>query len=150
MDAFAHCQQATEAPTERKITSKETRLEAFKDVLHIVNFNWPFYNITPAFLDIYKPNFPNIAFYGPNVSQDLAGIVREVNTTNGFVGYKTLVQAMHDFPDYAGYLYTNDDVVLNRTSSPPTTRPRSGNKSPSRPKEVHDRSLAPPLTDYWH
>ncbi|KAF9372795.1 hypothetical protein CPB97_001005 [Podila verticillata] len=43
----------------------ETRLEAFKDVLLNANFNWPFYNITPAFFNIYKPYFHNTAFYGP-------------------------------------------------------------------------------------
>ncbi|KAG0036357.1 hypothetical protein BGZ82_004325 [Podila clonocystis] len=43
----------------------------------------------------------------------MAGIVREVNTTKGFVRHRTLIQTMQEFPDYAGYLYTNDDVVLN-------------------------------------
>ncbi|KAG0011344.1 hypothetical protein BGZ81_002234 [Podila clonocystis] len=43
----------------------------------------------------------------------MAGIVREVNTTKDFVGHKTLVQTMQEFPDYARYLYTNDYVFLN-------------------------------------
>ncbi|KAG0092455.1 hypothetical protein BGZ93_005042 [Podila epicladia] len=43
----------------------------------------------------------------------MSGVVREVNTTNGSVGYRNVIQAMQEFSDYAVYLYINDDIDLN-------------------------------------
>jgi len=61
-----------------------------------------------------------------------------VNTTNDIVGYKTLVQAMHDFPDYAGYLYTNDDMLLNPYQLATYDQTKVRKQVPTRPKDVHD------------
>ncbi|KAI9240719.1 MAG: hypothetical protein BYD32DRAFT_458529 [Podila humilis] len=88
--------------------------DTFKDVLLVVNFNWDgHYDLIPTYLQIYKPYFLNIVFYGPNVTGELLIFVNPVEALNGQLSYISLVTAMEKYPGYKDYLHTKDDVVLN-------------------------------------
>ena len=117
-DALKECQQEAETdPTMSRIqitVPQEKDYSArFKDMLLVVNLNHPIYDAIEPFLAIYKPYFPNIAIYGPEVPSNMADLVTEIPYDAGHASYRSLVLAMEKYPDYAGYLFTNDDGVLN-------------------------------------
>lgn len=80
-----------------------------KDILLIINYNHPHYDSIPFLQELYQPYFPNIVFTGPgNHSQ-----VESCDHENGYYAYKALAPIMKKHPDYAGYLWINDDCVIN-------------------------------------
>jgi hypothetical protein len=83
--------------------------EHFNDVLLIINYNHPFYQSIDFLKKIYGIAFDHIVFYGekPNAR------VHTINHHFGWYGYRTLADAMERYPDFRGYLYTNDDCFLN-------------------------------------
>jgi hypothetical protein len=58
---------------------------------------------------IYSPYFPHIVFYGP---QEHAA-VEFCDHYRGWFSYKDIALAMQKYPDYAGYLFINDDLIIN-------------------------------------
>ncbi|KAF8950051.1 hypothetical protein BGZ52_003934 [Haplosporangium bisporale] len=128
---------------------KEFPADRFKDILLVVNFNHPTYAAIEPFLSIYKPYFPNIKFYGPAVPNNLKDIVTEINHNAGTTGYQTLISAVEHNPQYAGYLYTNDDTVLNVFQLAEFDQDKVWKKVPDVKDEVHDRTKTPPVEWYW-
>lgn len=91
-------------------------------ILCIVNFNWPHYANIPIFKRLYQDFFPHMVFYGADehpevISIDHTGFVGPnpfvPEVTGGFFGYKDIADAMRRYPDYDGYLFTNDDCFIN-------------------------------------
>lgn len=90
----------------------------FAGVLLIVNFNTPYYNLIDEYLDIHSKYFTDIVFCGPALPAPghrfkFVWANTTAHNTVGFAGYQCYVEAYRQYPDYSGYLYTNDDVYLN-------------------------------------
>lgn len=83
--------------------------EHFNDVLLIINYNHPFYQSIEFLKNIYGIAFDHIVFYGERPDPR----VHTINHHEGWYGYRTLADAMKCYPDFRGYLYTNDDCFLN-------------------------------------
>ncbi|KAF9926146.1 hypothetical protein BGZ67_008252, partial [Mortierella alpina] len=124
-------------------------LGKFKDVLLIVNFNQPVYDAIKPFLAIYEPYFPNIRIYGPNVPADLKDVVSENPYDGGNTGYRSLVDAMEKYPNYKGYLYTNDDTVLNVFQIAEFDQNKVWKQVPDLAVDLRDRSKPPPYPWHW-
>lgn len=160
-NALKQCQLAADidpAMSRIRITERQAASEPqtakvdpsvkFKDVLLIVNFNHPTYDSIAPYLSIYAPYFPNIAFYGPKVPTHLHSIVTEVPYDKGFTGYRAIADAVRKYPDYAGYLYTNDDTALNVFQLAQLDLDKVWKRVPD-PSEVHDRAKPAPSDWYW-
>lgn len=82
---------------------------AHNNILLVVNYNWPFYHTIAHIEAFYKDFFPNIVFYGPKRGNGVHVLVNYY----WYFAYRILADAMIRYPDYDGYLYINDDVMLN-------------------------------------
>lgn len=85
-----------------------------KDILLIVNYNHPYYESIPFLKDLYHPYFPHIIFSGPKTfSHHIHPQVELCDHDRGYYAYKALAPIMKKYPNYAGYLWINDDCVIN-------------------------------------
>ncbi|KAF9934697.1 hypothetical protein BGZ67_003758 [Mortierella alpina] len=134
--------QITASP-DKDISSK------FKDVLLVVNFNHPDYDAIKPFLAIYEPYFPNIKFYGPTVPASLKDLVTENPYDGGITSYRSLADAMEKYPNYSGYLYTNDDTVLNVFQLAEFDQDKVWKQVPVLENDLRDRSKPPPFEWHW-
>ncbi|KAG0038418.1 hypothetical protein BGZ83_003093, partial [Gryganskiella cystojenkinii] len=127
-------------------------LKKFKDVLLVVNFNHPKYDAIEPFLSIYGPYFRNIKFVGPRVPNHLNDQVMEVPYDEGYTSsYHGLADIMERYPEYTGYLYTNDDTVLNLHQLFGFDLDKVWKQVPSLESDIHDRSKPVPAPPYhWH
>ncbi|KAF9897140.1 hypothetical protein BX616_006111, partial [Lobosporangium transversale] len=151
-EALNQCKADTTDPSMAKIQivkDKPRTVDIFNDVLLVVNFNWPLYDAIEPYLSIYKPHFPNIVMYGPDVPEHLQGVVRSVSHNEGNIGYKSLVMAMEEFPNYSGYLYTNDDTLLNVHQLATYDLDKVWKHVPILSEDLRDRSKPPPYSWHW-
>lgn len=79
------------------------------DILLIVNYNHAFYDSVDFLRKIYSPYFPNIVFCGPEPGLN----VEHIDHYKGFFGYKGICHAMKKYQNFAGYLFVNDDSIIN-------------------------------------
>ncbi|KAG0259631.1 hypothetical protein DFQ27_003957 [Actinomortierella ambigua] len=127
-----------------QITPTHLNSTAFKNILLVVNFNHPDYDALEPFMTIYKKYFPNIKVYGPRVPDHLKDQVSEAAYDEGFTSYRSIADAIEKYPDYDGYLYTNDDTLLNVYQLAEFDQDKVWKPVPDRYKDVHDLSRAPP------
>lgn len=80
-----------------------------KDILVIINYNFPHYKNNDFIKQLYNPYFPNIVFYGPTEHPE----IHQYNANSGIFGYMAIALAMEKYPNYAGYLFVEDDCVMN-------------------------------------
>ncbi|KAF9315390.1 hypothetical protein BG003_003098 [Podila horticola] len=148
-DALKQCQLEADVdpPMSRiQITEDpESPSARFKDILLVVNFNHPIYDAIKPFLSIYEPYFPNIKMYGPNVPALLKDVVTEIPYDKGFTGYRSLAHAMEKYPNYSGYLYANDDTVLNVFQLAKFDQDKVWKQVPNLTIDLYDHSKDPPL-----
>lgn len=85
---------------------------AFKDILLVIVYNYPYYKSIKHFKDLYKPVFPSMVFCGPP-DKTAGDSVMSVNIYRGVLGYECLGRAIRQHPGFQGYFYINDDVILN-------------------------------------
>ena len=100
-----------------KEDSKSCLKDAFKDILLVVVFNYPFYDSIPHLVALYKPAFPNLLFCGPP-DKTASPDILTVDIIQGFLGYECLSRAIRQHPGYRGYFYISDDVILKYWSFP--------------------------------
>lgn len=155
-DALKECQQeAVIDPSMSRIQItkglEKDPSDRFKDILLVVNFNHPDYKALDPYLSIYKPYFPNIRVYGPQVPAHLKNQVIEVEPYDGGFtsSYRALADAMEKYPNFSGYLYTNDDTVLNVFQLAEFDQDKVWKKVPGHADEIRDRSKPPPNEWHW-
>ncbi|KAF9180313.1 hypothetical protein BGZ51_006295, partial [Haplosporangium sp. Z 767] len=150
LEALKQCKSdADPSMAKIQVTEGVDATTAFKDILLVVNFNWPHYDSIESFLSIYKPFFPNIVMYGMDIPASLEGVVKHVDSNHGMTGYKSLVMAMEEYPNYSGYLYTNDDTVLNVFQLAKFDQDKVWKHVPILSEDLRDRSKPPPYPWHW-
>ncbi|KAG0247777.1 hypothetical protein BG011_000926, partial [Mortierella polycephala] len=148
-EALKQCKSDADPAMARiQLTESLDPTTAFKDILLVVNFNWPHYDAIEQLLSIYKPYFPNIVMYGMDVPAGLEEMVKNIDNDHGMIGYKSLVMAMEEYPNYSGYLYTNDDTVLNVFQLAEFDQDKVWKHVPVLTEDIRDRSKPPPF--HWH
>ena len=85
--------------------------DAFKDILLVIVYNYPFYDSIPNLVALYKPAFPHLLFCGPPDNTASPDILT-VDIIKGYLGYECLGRAIRRHPGYQGYFYISDDVIL--------------------------------------
>jgi len=86
-------------------------MDFFNDILVIVNFNFPHYENIPFIKEIYS--FPNIVFYGDDIPGSFCSEVTLCKQHKGFFSYRVMLDAQKKYPNYQGYLFLMDDLLLN-------------------------------------
>ena len=86
------------------------------DILLAINFNHPYYSNIPILKKLYKHVFTHIVFCGPirdpKKKRKIIKVAQPV-AQRGFYGYQCLALAIKKNPGFAGYLYVNDDMIVN-------------------------------------
>ncbi|XP_028403619.1 uncharacterized protein LOC114526267 isoform X2 [Dendronephthya gigantea] len=83
----------------------------FEDVLLIIVYHFPFYDSIPLLKSFYGDVFKNILICGPE--SYFYSFVMVVEVGPGLYGYECAGEAIRRYPGYRGYLYINDDMVVN-------------------------------------
>ncbi len=84
-------------------------------ILLAVNFNHPFYQNIPMIKKYYSTAFPKIVYCGPEKSDTYKDImiIASREHERGFFGYMCIAMAIRRFPAFHGYMYVNDDMIVN-------------------------------------
>ena len=83
----------------------------FSKILLVVIYNHPLYDSVNLLREFYQPVFPHIYFCGAFANTTLNVHASGIN--KGIYGYKCLADAIEMHQGYTGYLYINDDVIVN-------------------------------------
>ena len=83
--------------------------DKFQNVLLIINFNHPYYKNIEFIKKLYAPYFKKIVFYGEKPHDE----VRSFYTNEGRLICQVLHDALERNPGYEGYLFLEDDCILN-------------------------------------
>ena len=86
------------------------------NILLAINFNHPHYSNIPILKDLYLHVFPHHVFCGPVADPKKKYkiiVVAQPVAQRGFYGYQCLALAIKERPGFAGYLYVNDDMIVN-------------------------------------
>ena len=89
----------------------DCQFQQFQNILLAINYNFPHYENTALLRQFYEPVFAKVVFCGEIERKDL-GIIK-INENRGNQGYGCLAAAMKLFPNYKGYFYGNDDLIIN-------------------------------------
>lgn len=82
-------------------------------ILCCLNFNEPFYQNIPFLKSLYEP-WMDVVVYGPNdPNNPLHPDVNLVSDHQWYFSYRIIVDAVQRYPGYDGYLFLQDDVILN-------------------------------------
>ena len=93
---------------------KHPARKSVSDILLAINFNHPHYSNIPILLDLYRHVFPHYVICGPVKDPKYKIIIVEHPVMQrGFYGYQCLALAIKKRPGFAGYLYVNDDMIIN-------------------------------------
>ena len=118
---FTRNRNVSKLPNESRQLDKENTghclKDAFRDILLVIVYNYPFYDSIPHLVALYKPAFPHLLFCGPPDNTSRPGILT-VDIIKGFLGYECLGRAIRQHPGYDGYFYISDDVILKYWNFP--------------------------------
>lgn len=84
---------------------------AFRNVLLVIIFNYRIYSNVPTLKSFYEPAFSDIILCGPEANSEYG--VHQVNISKRYFGYYCLATAIREKPNFEGYLYVNDDMIVN-------------------------------------
>ena len=97
-----------------KIYSHSSCNKNYNDILLIINYNMPgFLKLNEYLEELYKKYFPNIVYlYPQNIKTNSPNIIHCEESYRGYFSYKCMERIHRRFPNYKGYLLTNDDNYL--------------------------------------
>lgn len=152
VNALRECMSTTKADPDMAkihiIKSTDTAT-VFKDILLVINFERSTFEALEPLITIYKDHFPNIVFYGPDVPENLADKIKSIDHGHGEYGYKALLLAMDEEPNYTGYIFTSSNTVLNPFQLAEMDQNKVWKHVPDLTKDIRDRSKPPPDQGNW-
>lgn len=86
-------------------------IQRLKKIVLAVNFNFPHYAAVPFLKPYYEPVFGKVIFCGQDEDKE-HGVIK-ISENKGYQGYLCVTMAIKLYPDYDGYIHTNDDVLIN-------------------------------------
>ncbi|MCF7907505.1 MAG: hypothetical protein K9L86_01305 [Candidatus Omnitrophica bacterium] len=91
--------------------SNDTKINnSLSGILCCINFNEVHYDNIEFLKDLYS-NFVDVVFYGPERKQGFE--VNQLCHHRGYFSYAVILDAIKKFPDYNGYIFVNDDCIMN-------------------------------------
>ncbi|EDO36433.1 predicted protein [Nematostella vectensis] len=82
------------------------------DLLLVIVYSVPVYDSLPTLKALYQDVFPNILVCGPEPSNIYKIQITDIGI-RGFFSYECMGRAIRENPGYNGYLYINDDMIVN-------------------------------------
>jgi len=96
-----------------KIFFHKNSLKQYKNILLIINYNLKgFEYINNYILALYENNFPNFVFIMPSETTNRSNTILCKESYRGYFSYICLEKVFLKYPNYTGYLYTNDDDFM--------------------------------------
>ena len=97
-----------------KIMKHSCNNKVYNDILLIINYNIPGYLKLNEYLEkLYKKNFPNMVYLYPGKPDEkISNIVTCTESNKGYYSYRCIEYVYEKYPNYKGYLLTNDDNYL--------------------------------------
>ena len=87
--------------------------KVYNDILLIINYNIPGYLNLNEYLEKLYKNFPNIVYLYPGkVESNNDQIIECKESHQGYYSYRCIEYVYNKFPNYKGYLLTNDDNYM--------------------------------------
>lgn len=83
----------------------------FNDTLLVIVYHYPFYDSIPTLTKFYNLTFKKVVICGPVKSASYPVITVQLKA--GHYAYECLGQAIRENPGYGGYMYINDDMIVN-------------------------------------
>ncbi len=84
----------------------------YEDILLVIVYHFDGYDSIPQLDSLYRDAFPNIAYCGPKESENFK-IDIVLKNRGGLTAYHCLGRAVRYYPGFKGYLYINDDMIVN-------------------------------------
>ena len=75
-------------------------------------YHYPFYSTVPFVLSQYEDAFPHIVVCGPKPSTDFEILAVDIGP-GGYYCYECLGKMIRLYPAFRGYMFVNDDMVVN-------------------------------------
>ena len=95
-----------------KIINHYDFLKKYSNILLIINYNSKgFENLNRYMIKLYQNYFDNIVFITPS-KINTKKIFSCNESSYGFYSYICILKIYEKYPDYKGYLFTNDDVFM--------------------------------------
>ena len=97
-----------------KIYSHFSCDKIYNDILLIINYNMPgFLNLNEYLEKLYKKAFPNIVYlYPQKLKTNDSNIIICKESHKGYFSYKCIKKVFKKFPNFKGYLLSNDDNYM--------------------------------------
>lgn len=97
-----------------KIMKHSSSDKVYNDILLIINYNNPgFLKLNKYLEELYKKSFPNIIYLYPGKTvKNESNIITCKESNMGYFSYRCLEYIYEKYPNYKGYLLTNDDDYL--------------------------------------
>ena len=117
-DVYIFLMRTTQPPTRKREACSHNvnnqtlcPLTPLKNIVLALMFNNAHYSSIPLLKNFYAPVFAQLVFCSPE--GDLRYDVISTGGRQGWLGYNCLTLASKLYPHYDGYLYGNDDSVIN-------------------------------------
>lgn len=94
-----------------ELPSLEKQQIFWNDVLLIISYHQPHYETIPFLEKIYGTYFPHIVFYGLKSAHPKVELISDPR--EWLVSYKSLIHALQKYTKYKGYLWIQDDCIIN-------------------------------------
>lgn len=107
----------TQKEADKKLSSHNHSVHCAKrnnlrDILLLIVYHYPFYESFPVLEEFYSQAFTNITVCGISKPKEDYPFIH-VNLHKGYYSYECLGQAIRLYPHFKGYLFTNDDMIVN-------------------------------------
>lgn len=99
----------TKSPLPKYRSKHCIKYKQLKQILLAINYNFPHYSSMSLLRETYADIFGKIVFCGTTKHPD----VIQIKGSKGYQGYECIATAIRQYPNYGGYMHSNDDVVLN-------------------------------------
>ncbi|XP_046861748.1 uncharacterized protein LOC124455038 isoform X3 [Xenia sp. Carnegie-2017] len=94
-----------------KLQNCTRRKHYFDDILVVMIYHYPYYDTIPMLKSYYEDAFKNLIICGSEASPSHEIMVVDIHI--GYYGYECIGEAIRRHPNYTGYLYMNDDTLVN-------------------------------------
>ena len=95
-----------------KIINHYISHKIFSDILLIINYNhYGFHKLNKYLLKLYRKFFPKVIFISPNNIKEKY-VISCNESFNGYFSYICFKKVYEKYPNFKGYLFTNDDDYI--------------------------------------
>lgn len=95
------------------IARKKCLKDSFKDIIVVLNYNYANYENINIMHELYDNVFGKVISCGPPSKDGKSGPDLLIKYKIWYYRYTCVAMAMQKYPKFKGYLYSNEDVIIN-------------------------------------